>query len=33
MTNTQAYTQAQHPQGTDNLFVVWETLTHANYPA
>jgi hypothetical protein len=33
MTNTQAYTEAKRPQGTDNLFVAWETLTHANNPA
>jgi hypothetical protein len=33
MTNTQQYTEAHRPQGTDNLFVAWETLTHANNPA
>ncbi|APE25925.1 MULTISPECIES: alginate lyase family protein [Streptomyces] len=29
MTNTQNLTQARRPAGTDNLFVAWETLTHA----
>ena len=33
MTNTQQYTESRRPQGTDNLFVAWETLTHANNPA
>jgi hypothetical protein len=33
MANTQQYTEAQRPQGTDNLFVAWETLTHAANPA
>ncbi len=32
MTNTQAYTESHRPQGTDNLFVAWETLTHADQP-
>ncbi|SDP94672.1 alginate lyase family protein [Lentzea jiangxiensis] len=33
MTNTQRYTEAQRPQGTDNLFIAWETLTHAANPS
>ncbi|AQU66463.1 alginate lyase family protein [Streptomyces niveus] len=33
MTNTQQYTERMRPQGTNNLFVAWETLTHANNPA
>lgn len=33
MTNTQQYTESKRPQGTNNLFVAWETLTHANNPA
>jgi hypothetical protein len=33
MTNTQSYTESHRPQGTNNLFVAWETLTHANNPA
>jgi hypothetical protein len=33
MTNSQQYTESKRPQGTDNLFVAWETLTHANNPA
>jgi len=33
MTNTQSYTERIRPQGTNNLFVAWETLTHANNPA
>ncbi len=33
MANTQQYTESQRPQGTNNLFVAWETLTHANNPA
>jgi hypothetical protein len=32
MTNTQALTEATRPQGTNNLFVAWETLTHAENP-
>jgi hypothetical protein len=32
MTNTQALTESTRPQGTNNLFVAWETLTHANNP-
>jgi hypothetical protein len=33
MTNSQSYTERLRPQGTNNLFVAWETLTHANNPA
>ena len=33
MTNSQSYTESRRPQGTNNLFVAWETLTHANNPA
>jgi hypothetical protein len=33
MPNTQQYTETHRPQGTNNLFVAWETLTHANNPA
>ncbi|CAO0834181.1 Alginate lyase domain-containing protein OS=Streptomyces microflavus OX=1919 GN=Smic_58120 PE=4 SV=1 [Streptomyces microflavus] len=33
MTNTQTLTERQRPAGTNNLFVAWETLTHANNPA
>ncbi len=33
MANTQRYTESQRPQGTDNLFIAWETLTHAANPA
>jgi hypothetical protein len=33
MSNTQRYTEAQRPQGTDNLFIAWETLTHAANPS
>ncbi|MEV0216165.1 alginate lyase family protein [Micromonospora sp. NPDC050695] len=33
MANTQSYTERKRPQGTNNLFVAWETLTHANNPA
>ena len=32
MTNTQALTERQRPAGTNNLFVAWETLTHADQP-
>lgn len=32
MTNTQALTESTRPQGTNNLFVAWETLTHADNP-
>jgi len=33
MSNSQSYTERLRPQGTNNLFVAWETLTHANNPA
>jgi hypothetical protein len=33
MANTQTYTEKKRPQGTNYLFVAWETLTHANNPA
>ncbi|MEW1691776.1 alginate lyase family protein [Streptomyces sp. NPDC091265] len=33
MTNTQALTEQRRPAGTDNLFVAWETLTHADNPS
>jgi hypothetical protein len=33
MANTESYTVAHRPQGSNNLFVAWETLTHANNPA
>lgn len=33
MDNTQALTEQQRPAGTDNLFVAWESLTHADNPA
>jgi hypothetical protein len=33
MANTQAYTEKKRPQGTNHLFVAWETLTHANNPS
>jgi hypothetical protein len=32
MANTQQYTESHPPQGSNNLFVAWETLTHANNP-
>ncbi|MCB8905642.1 MULTISPECIES: alginate lyase family protein [unclassified Streptomyces] len=32
MTNTQNLTESRRPAGTDNLFVAWETLTHAGNP-
>jgi Alginate lyase len=32
MTNTQTLTQNDRPAGTNNLFVAWETLTHAQNP-
>lgn len=32
MTNTRALTEQQRPAGSNNLFVAWETLTHANNP-
>jgi hypothetical protein len=33
MANTQRYTEQSRPQGSNNLFVAWETLTHADNPA
>ncbi|MGX6606436.1 alginate lyase family protein [Micromonosporaceae bacterium Da 78-11] len=33
MTNSQQYTESRRPQGSNNLFVAWETLTHTNNPA
>ncbi len=33
MTNSKTFTDSRRPQGTNNLFVAWETLTHANNPA
>jgi hypothetical protein len=33
MTNTQTLTEQQRPAGTNNLFVAWETLTHADNPS
>ncbi|MER7662688.1 MULTISPECIES: alginate lyase family protein [unclassified Streptomyces] len=32
MTNTQRLTEQQRPAGSNNLFVGWETLTHAGNP-
>ncbi|OKI40592.1 hypothetical protein A6A27_39630 [Micromonospora sp. CB01531] len=32
MANTQTYTDSRRPQGTNNLFIAWETLTHAANP-
>ncbi|MFI5908934.1 alginate lyase family protein [Dactylosporangium sp. NPDC051541] len=33
MTNTQRLTEQSRPAGSNNLFVAWETLTHADNPA
>jgi hypothetical protein len=33
MTNTQYITETRRPAGSNNLFVAWETLTHAENPA
>ena len=33
MTNTQKLTERQRPAGSNNLFVGWETLTHAENPS
>jgi hypothetical protein len=33
MTNTQALTEGNRPAGSNNLFVAWETLTHAENTA
>jgi hypothetical protein len=30
---TRIFTSAARPQGSNNLFVAWETLTHAGNPA
>jgi Ricin-type beta-trefoil lectin domain/Alginate lyase len=32
MTNTQAYTERSRPEGTNALFISWETLTNAENP-
>jgi hypothetical protein len=32
MANTQTLTESRRPAGTNNLFVAWQTLTHANNP-
>ena len=32
MTNTRTLTESRRPAGTNNLFVAWETLTHAENP-
>ncbi|MFD4671363.1 alginate lyase family protein [Lentzea sp. NPDC058450] len=33
MANTKIYTESNRPHATDNLFIAWETLTHAANPA
>jgi hypothetical protein len=33
MSNTQALTESSRPAGSNNLFVAWETLTHAENPS
>ncbi|MDX8149203.1 alginate lyase family protein [Lentzea sp. BCCO 10_0061] len=33
MANTKIYTESKRPHGTDNLFIAWETLTHAANPS
>jgi hypothetical protein len=33
MTNTQKLTEQNRPAGSNNLFVAWETLTHAENPS
>ncbi|MEU3644343.1 alginate lyase family protein [Lentzea sp. NPDC034063] len=33
MANTKIYTESNRPHGTDNLFIAWETLTHAANPS
>ncbi|MEI8407284.1 MULTISPECIES: alginate lyase family protein [unclassified Kribbella] len=33
MANTQALTESRRPAGANNLFVAWETLTHAENPS
>jgi hypothetical protein len=32
MPNSKIYTEGHRPQGTNNLFVAWQTLTHAQNP-
>jgi hypothetical protein len=32
MSNTKQYTESHRPQGTENHYVAWETLTHAQNP-
>jgi hypothetical protein len=32
MPNSKTYTEGHRPQGTNNLFVAWQTLTHAQNP-
>ncbi|GIG03133.1 alginate lyase family protein [Catellatospora citrea] len=32
MASTRSYTETKRPQGTNSLFVAWETLTHASNP-
>jgi alginate lyase len=32
MPNSKLYTEGHRPQGTNNLFVAWQTLTHAQNP-
>ena len=32
MANTKTFTENRRPSGTNNLFIAWETLTHANNP-
>lgn len=32
MPNTKTYTESHRPQGTNHLFVAWQTLTHAQNP-
>jgi hypothetical protein len=33
MPNTRTLTESRRPAGTNNLFVAWQTLTHANNPS
>jgi hypothetical protein len=33
MANTKIYTESNRPHATDNLFIAWETLTHAANPS
>lgn len=32
MPNSEIYTESHRPQGTNDLFVAWQTLTHAQNP-